>query len=189
MPKREIEFEMFQWLETKLAGNGLAQAALEQKDGRTLFRLAMESCVGLYETEGNNNGPMIRLIQKTIGEASREPWCMSLVQTCIAYAEEKVRLTSPVFVTEHCMTCWRETPYEHRVKKNPLPGAITIWRSGKSDAGHTGVLIESQWNSHFLSVEGNTGSDGGRDGDGVYFKRRNFFGDGSLNRIGWIKPF
>lgn len=186
---REIEFELFQWFEEKLKNNGLAKYAAKEKDARLLFGLAMESLVGTYEAGGNNDGPMVKLLQKTIGGASREPWCMSTVQSCLAYAEEKTGIKSPIFSTEHCMTCWRQTPVVQRVKTSPLKYAIVIWRHGDTDSGHTGVLVETDKRQWFKTVEGNTGSDGSRDGDGVYYKKRDWIRNGNLIKVGFLRPF
>lgn len=185
---RQIELELFDWIDDKLAKNGLAQHAMLVKDGRFVFGCAMESCVGIYEIGGNNNGPMVRLIQKTIGEANREPWCMGLVQSCIAYTEKKLGITSAVFPSEHCMTVWRNTPIEWRVKVSPLRGAVVIWNREGTDQGHTGMVLEHN-QLQMTTIEGNTGSNGSRDGDGVYRKRRSKIRDGELKVIGWLKPF
>ena len=186
---RSIESELFYWFDEKLKGNGMAQQAVKEKDARLIFGLAMESLVGTYEVGGNNTGPMVKLLQKTIGEASREPWCMSTVQSCLAYAEEKTGIKSPVYASEHCMTTWRQTPVIQRVKQSPLKYAIVIWRNGDTDSGHTGVVVESDHRQWFRSVEGNTGSDGSRDGDGVYYKKRDWIRNGNLIKVGFLKPF
>ena len=51
------------------------------------------------------------------------------------------------------------------------------------------MVVEAINGSHFLTVEGNTGDSGGREGDGVYHKNRNWYADGDLRRICWLKPF
>jgi hypothetical protein len=186
---RTIEPEMIKWLDDRLKDNGLVWQAMVDANPRLVFRCAMEACVGIRESAGNNMGPMVKLLQRTIGEAVKEPWCMSLVQTCLAYAERKCGVLSRIYPTEHCMTCWRETPGMSRVKNIPLPGAIIIWRNGSSDAGHTGMVVEAVRGNYLLTVEGNTGADGSRDGDGVYHKKRDWYADGSLKRIGFLKPF
>lgn len=114
---RQIEKKMVDWLDTKLIGNGLAQRAISDKDARLLFRLAAEACVGIKESGGNNKGPMVELIQETIDGADREPWCMSFVQTCLAYAEKKTGIKSPIAAGEHCLSVWTSTPKSARVKK------------------------------------------------------------------------
>lgn len=186
---REIEQELVNFYDARLWPNGLAQQARISKDARLIFGLTMESSVGIVEQGGNNDGPEVRLFQKTIGGAGREPWCMGLVQSALAYAELLTGVKSPIFATEHCMTCWRETPVIQRVKTSPLKYAIVIWKQEGSDSGHTGVVIETDKRQWFRSVEGNTGSDGSRDGDGVYYKHRDWIRTGSLVRVGFLKPF
>lgn len=184
---RNIEKKLVDWIDKKLAGNGLAQKAIEDKDARTLFRLAAESCVGIRETS-HNAGPMVELIQETVGGADKEPWCMSFVQSCLAYAEKKTGIKSPIFESEHCLTVWAKTPKKMRVKEVPLPGAIIIWQHGSSQAGHTGVMLE--WNkTKFNSVEGNTGDENMREGDGVYYRIRNAKANGRMKVVGFLKPF
>lgn len=187
--KRKIEEELVRWIDLKLQLNGLAQKAIEDKDARLLFGLAAESMVGIYEQGGNNNGPMVRLIQQTIGSADREPWCCSFVQSCLAYAELKTGKESHVAHTEHVMTMWNQTPKILRVKVRPLKYAIVCWNYEGTASGHTGVVLESFYQKWFRTIEGNTGADGGRDGDGIYYKKRNWYRDGKLVRVGFLKPF
>jgi hypothetical protein len=184
---REIEKDMVRWLDEKLVENGLAQLAIKNKDARTLFRLAAECCVGIKESS-HNAGPMVELIQKTVGGADKEPWCMGFVQTCLAYAEKKTGIKSPVAVSEHCLTVWNNTPKNMRVKNIPAPGAIIIWRHGTTQAGHTGLVLGWQ-SSKMDTVEGNTGSGNMREGDGVYFKNRSTTANGKMKVVGFLKPF
>jgi len=183
---RSIEKKMVEFLDSKLASNGLAGAAIKAKDARTVFRLAAEACVGIKETS-HNAGAMVELIQETVGSAVKEPWCASFVQTCLAYAEKKTGIKSPIYPSEHCLTMWRNSPKSSRVKIAPLPGAIIIWQHGSSEAGHTGLVLE--YGSRSMStVEGNTGSDM-REGDGVYFKTRSKTANGRMKVVGFLKPF
>ncbi len=186
MTERSIEQPMVNYLDAKLAANGLAQHAIDIKDARLVYGLAMESCVGIHEVGGNNSGPMVELIQKTIGGAVQEPWCMALNQTCLAYAELKTGIKSPVFASEHCQTVWEMTDREQRVKSSPLKYALVIWGLDGSSSGHTGVVIESHHGQWFKSVEGNTTGDGP---DGVYYKKRDWIRSGSLRVLGFLKPF
>lgn len=185
---------MVRYLDAKLYGNGLFDHALKEKDARTIFRLAMQSCVGIRELGGNNRGPMVELIQKTVGDANLEAWCMSAVQTCLAYAELKSGKRSPIEASEHCLTVWSKTPKEQRVKTFPLAGAIVIWRHGDTSSGHTGCL-ESTDGEVMFTYEGNTesglSSSGKveREGGGFYYCKRNFKGNGDMRVVGFLKPF
>lgn len=190
---RKIEQKMIDFIDQKLAGNGAAQEAILKRDARAIFIYACEACVGIREVGGNNKGPMVELIQETIGRAEREAWCMAFIQTCLAYAENKSGQISPIAASEHCMTVWRSTPPKQRVKTFPLPGAIIIWKKGSTDSGHTGAVSEWRGQS-FEAIEGNTeqGILGGkveRDGGGVYMTERKATGTGMMKVVGFLKPF
>lgn len=191
---RQIKPKMVAFIDSKLVGNGAAQHAIAVKDARSLMIYAAEACVGIREATNNNDGPMVELIQSTVGDASGEAWCMAFVQTCIAYAELKTGVKSPLMATEHCLTLWRNTPEGQRVKMIPAPGAIIIWQHGTSDRGHTGFMTE--WLKPLMeTVEGNTTSgvrtDGSieREGGGVYINKRNVIQNGLMRVVGFIKPF
>ena len=191
---RQIEPAMVAYLDGKLAANGLAQDAVARKDARLLFRLALEACVGIREKTGNNDGTMVELIQETLGGADGESWCMSFIQTGLAYAEAKTGVRSPIHGSEHCMTVWNETTISQRVAASPLPGAIVIWRKGTTSSGHTGALVTAPSAGWFRAVEGNTegGVRGGavvREGGGVYLTERSTRGTGNMKIVGYLKPF
>lgn len=194
MTKRTIETKMVEFLDKKLKGNGLYEKALAEKDARTIMRLAAQVCVGIREQGGNNRGPMVKLIQETIGSAVDEAWCMSFVQTMIAYAELKTGKKSPIAVSEGCAQVWTRTDKKQRVKKLPLPGAVIYWKNSKTGGGHTGI-VEATDGVNFYAFEGNTtgGLDPSgkieRDGGGVYHTLRSHKGNGSMKLIGFLKPF
>jgi len=184
---RQIEKKLVLWLDEKLKTNGLAQKSIENKDARTLFRLAAEACVGIKETSPNG-GPMVELFQETIGSAVKESWCASFAQSCLAYAEKKTGIKSPVYPSELCSEIWAKTPKSQRVKKIPAPGAITIWQRGNTIYGHTGLMIEFI-GTKFVSLEGNTSDSNMSNGDCVAIKTRSSKATGNLKVLGWIKPF
>lgn len=194
MSKRQIEPAMVKFIDAKLASNGLAQKAIEDKDARLLFSLAAQACVGIREQGGNNRGPMVVLIQETVGGASREAWCMAFVQTMIAYVETRLGVVSPIAVGEHCMSVWRQTPKSQRVKTTPAKGAICIWNYPPGQNGHTGVVLEYGTKEMQL-IEGNTESgltSKGtieRDGGGVYHTKRSTKSSKKMVIVGFLKPF
>jgi hypothetical protein len=191
---RQIEPKMVAFLDEKLKSNGLAQHAIEAKDARLLATEAAKVCVGIREKTGNNDGPMVELIQETIGGHDHEAWCQSFVQTCIAYAELKTGIKSPLVAGEHCLSVWEDTPHAQRVKMNPLPGALCIWRHGNSSNGHTGIVLGADEETMHL-VEGNTTAgqtpEGKvvREGGGVYYTVRSRKGSGDMHVVGFLRPF
>lgn len=192
---RKIQDEMFQYIDAKLVMTDAGKKAIADKNARELFALALECCVGIREEGGNNKGKLVELIQKTIGDAERESWCMSFQQTGIAYVERKLGIVSKYPVSEHCLTCWQDAPAELRVHISPLRGAIVIWQHGKTSNGHTGMVRQPPIGDSFNAVEGNT--EGGfaangaieRDGGGVYYTHRSTNGNGDMRVKGYLKPF
>lgn len=170
------------------------QTAVKARDARAILFLAAQCSEGVREKGGNNKGYEVELFQDTLGGVSSEAWCMSFVQSCIAFAEYVTGIKSPVAGSEHCMTVWNKTPVAQRVNSIPLKGAIVIWRHGTSTSGHTGV-VESCDGKTFTAYEGNT--EGGfsqsgavvRDGGGCYHTKRDFKATGSMKVVGFIKPF
>ncbi|MEI6223084.1 MAG: CHAP domain-containing protein [bacterium] len=191
---RNIESKLVAYIDGKLAENGLAQEAIKNKDARLLLICAAHACVGIREKGGNNQGPLVELIQETVGGHSGERWCLSFVQTLIAYSEVKLGITSRFPVGEHCMTAWNQANDDLRVKFQPLPGAVIIWRHGTTSSGHTGIFLESD-GGQMRCIEGNTESgvngDGSieSDGGGVYLTKRSMKQDGNMRVVGFLKPF
>lgn len=191
--KREILPEMAAWLDNKLRENGLAKLALVNKDPRTLMRLAAQACVGIRE-EGENTGPLVSMLQDTVGGPDPWAWCMSFVQTCVAYAEDRTEVESLLPASEHCMTVWMRAPNKIRTRFKPLPGAIPIWNKRGTLNGHTGIL-DCNDVKDFYTFEGNTskGVDHAgelvREGDGVYYCKRRLGPSASMVLKGFLKPF
>lgn len=171
------------------------RTALAARDARTLFILAMKSFIGIREVGGDNRGRAVELLQMTVGDAEREAWCMSTIQSALAFVEQLLGIVSPIAVSEHCLTVWRQTPAVQRVKRAPLPGAICIWRHGTSQSGHTGATISRYVNRVGRLVEGNTSGGVGptgeiiRNGGGCYETRRSQDGAGTMRVVGFLKPF
>ena len=191
---RNLQAGMAAFLDAKLENNGLAQHAIQERDARTVFRLALESCVGIREATGNNDDPIVEMIQRTIGNAEHESWCMGFIQTGLAYAELRTGLVSPIVASEHCMTVWNDTKPSQRVKFAPLPGSIVIWRHGAGPSGHTGCVVNPPSEGWFNAVEGNTegGLNGAvvvREGGGVYYPRRKIHGSATMQIMGYLRPF
>lgn len=193
---REIEDVMFNYLDALLEFNGFAQMAIKTNNPRALLVEAAKVCVGIREETGKNDGPMVELLQKTIGDADGESWCMSFVQTCIAYVERKMNVTSPIAASEHCLTVWNTTPKKCRVVHRPLPGAVIIWKHGSGPAGHTGIVLDYGIHGDtFDAIEGNTESGISesdeivREGGGVYATRRGKRGSFTMRIVGFLKPF
>lgn len=196
---RKLDPLMLEFFDKNLEGNGLAQHAIKTKDARTLMTEAAKVCVGIKEKTGKNDGPLVEAIQRTCGGSRGQAWCMYFVQACIAYAELKTGLKSPITSSGHCLTVWNKSPKEQRVKAHPLPGAIAIWRHGNTTSGHTEIVLGAD-DKIMKNVGGNTsGADKSgkvtREGNGVYFTTRDMQGfpdvktKSNMRLLGFLKPF
>lgn len=192
---RKLQDDLYKYIRNRVAFLGAYKEAVDSKDARSLVIIAAQALVGVHEVGGNNRGPIVELIQKTVdGVAGGEAWCMAMAQSCIAFAEVTTGIKSPIVSSEGCLYTFNKTPIEQRVRKIPLPGAIVIWQHGNTAQGHTGIVTASD-GEIVETVEGNTDSgigDNGsivRDGGGVYRNRRPFLGVGNMHLVGFLKPF
>lgn len=196
MAERKIESKLVDYIDKKLEGNLAFQNAIEERDARRVMIFASEALLGVREATGRNDGPMVKLIQETVGGASGEAWCLAFVQSCIAYAEVKTGLKSPIVATEHCWTAWHNTPKAQRVKTRPSRGVIAIWNYPPTKNGHTGIVDEYEHKlGKMMTLEGNTMSgikkDGTieRDGGGSYRCERSTSGNKKMELLGFLRPF
>ena len=196
---RKINPDAIALLDRLLVGNALAQDCIEKKRARQLFLEVAKACIGIKEVS-QNQGVEVELFQKTVGLSKGDSWCMAFMQTCIAYAEVKIGIVSPIFAAGGCVNVWQKTSPDCRVKVLPLGGAIAIWQHTHDPVhGHTGMVLDCDGTS-FHAIEGNTsaGSDNlnnavGQTGDGVRFTHRRYdlFNpqNGDMQLLGCLKPF
>ena len=183
---RKIVPEAFSLIEEKVPQHIL--------DPKTLLSEVAKSLVGIKESTGNNDGPEVETLQRTVGDSHNEAWCMSLVQTCLAYVEATLDKRSHVYPSEWCKVVWDKTPVTERIFV-PENGDIVIWRNS-SGSGHTGIIVDIKKGDYwFTTVEGNTSAgvdkDGNivREGEGCYLKKRSFFGSNKMQLIGFLRSF
>lgn len=200
MGKRNIQPAMVAYLDQKLATNDLAQHAIKTHDARLLLVETAKACVGIKEKTGKNDGVLVELIQKTVAGSRGQPWCMYLVQTCLAYVELKLGVKSPIYASGSCKSVWDKTANSQQVRLLPLPGAIAIWRHGKGPAGHTEITLGADEYT-VICIGGNTsGTDSPgsvtREGNGVFYTRRSMQGFprnhpslAAMKLVGFLKPF
>lgn len=88
--------------------------------------------------------------------------------------------------------------YKTSINQNLKPGDLVVWASYKNNMpnkkgiwtlGHIGIVTKVA-QLFFLSMEGNTNSQGGREGIEVAEKKReyNFYNENGLRLLGFIKP-
>lgn len=80
-------------------------------------------------------------------------------------------------------------PTNFQTGLKPKAGALAVWRYGNGWQGHIGVVIEVRADGSFKTIEGNTNSEGGREGIEVAVKTRKVgepFKAKGLNLIGFV---
>lgn len=197
---RQISDRFFNEFESRLQANNQAKNCMLSNDPRGLLIECARAMIDVVEDEGQDNrGQLINLMHQVGGSSPGEPWCMSFVQSCVAYVERKLSVKSPLQHSPGCMNVWNRTDAKQRTKTYPLGGAIVIWQSMKdSGKGHTGVVIDCDGNS-MHSIEGNAAPskhiyDGiEREGDGVFLNARPWdlynADRRGLKLLGAIRPF
>lgn len=173
--------------------------AIERRKGARLVVMALQVLEGVREfPKDSNRGDMVELLQETIGRAEREPWCMALVQSGVAYAEKKTGIVSKLPFSEHCLTVWNQSPVTSRISAltSVKAGDIAIWNYPPGSAGHTGVVRLISSNRQTIELtEGNTTQglrpDGSieREGGGVYRTKRSTTFSGPMKLVGFIRAF
>jgi len=118
--------------------------------------------LGVREATGNNDGKRVEEYLAVTGLKKGQPWCASFVSWVFA----KVGHTQP-------RTAWSPSLFVKKVKTRAIKPAniLGIWFPDLKRIAHVG-LVEKQQGDWVISIEGNTNVPGGREGDGVYRKRR-----------------
>lgn len=135
---------------------------------RTAVAATYTAQIGVMETDGANDGPEIREYLKTTNVSFSAPWCAAFVSYCYTVND-----------VDNPRSAWSPS-YFHSSKlvnlkySQPLRADVFgVWYNNLGRIAHIGFI--DQWpreGDYFISVEGNTNDNGGREGNGVYKKRR-----------------
>ena len=137
---------------------------------------------GKKEIPGNNGfvDPVFDRMMRMVGFTNSWAWCSLFAQLCwLEEPYEKKAFLMPVIWD--CFTPNAVKTYENfknddtghfEVSNKPTEGAVVIWEkrvNGEPDKtgiwtkGHAGIVLEHS-SSGFISMEGNTNAQGGREG-------------------------
>lgn len=142
--------------------------------------------VGVREV-GTNGGAAVRAFQSmTWMEPGPWPWCAAFV--CWVYAGAAVGddafLIRPDTPRAYGFESWGRKHAELIREPDALAiGDIVCFRFS-----HVGIVVEPCCPESVWTVEGNTDSTGGRNGDGVYMRRRNIHSIRSAIRLHESNP-
>jgi hypothetical protein len=152
-----------------------------------------DSQVGVRE-RGRNNGESVA---KYLAECGLEPghaWCAAFVRWCLTGALVGINRMGygfPVGVRASRVREWayRASNRLHagmELVSTPDRGDLFYWLN-KDGTGHIGIVISKPVLGVFRTIEGNTDSDGTREGDGVYKRTRTILGLKRRYKHGFIR--
>lgn len=107
---------------------------------------------------GSNWGTPVKDYLKSVGINFPASWCMAFVYWCF---EQNSNKDNPLVKTGGVLHAWNTEEKIHRVVE-PQAGDIFIMDFGKG-LGHTGI-VESVDGKYVHTIEGNSNSDGSRNG-------------------------
>lgn len=165
------------------------------------FENDLEALMAKYEgsKETRNNAAwtkhtdkLLKYMQQVSGWGPGAAYCAACIGGAIIATLEKHGETQAIALfrkhyTAHCMTNLRRAKALGVLSSKPAPFAIMLFQKGTSEQGHAAMVKRDVWKgSSVLTMEGNTGATGGREGDGFYSKTRINGANGTLNVRGYI---
>ncbi|GAA4275945.1 hypothetical protein GCM10022259_06690 [Aquimarina mytili] len=129
-----------------------------------------DSQVGVRETGGDNQGAHVAMYLASVGLDPGYAWCAAFVSWC--YQNAGVNAPVSGWVPSYALMSNRIYERGKFLKKKPQTGDVfMIWYPNLNRPAHIGFV--DQWGATWITtVEGNTNTNGSREGDGVYRKRR-----------------
>lgn len=128
------------------------------------------------------------------GYKNREPYCAAFVCWVCAEAERRGAGVGPVpnsAAVRHIVAWSRKLGKgaivfsRHSKIYVPEPGDLVWFEFGGSTPNHIGFVAGRRNDQQILTIEGNTGKQGSRDGDGVYEKHRSLNLCAGFIRLAW----
>ena len=124
----------------------------------------MEKYYGEKEVPAaSNKGKNITRFLKDAGLGSPAPWCMAFVYSNFKEFTEGIGQKNYLKKTASCLNQWSATPKDCQIlaslaAKNPaLVKAGQVFIKTRDGGGHTGIVLKRDGDSHFYSIDGNSG--------------------------------
>jgi hypothetical protein len=122
------------------------------------------------EIGGQNKGPWVRLYMNG-HEGAEWPWCAGFASYMLRQAAKTLNVSLPIKSSFSCDELAAQAeqrriflPEARAVNKKIItPGSLFLVRKTTEDWVHTGIVLKAAQNV-FLTIEGNTNDDGGREG-------------------------
>lgn len=185
---RKLEPDLISAMRASVADSEDYQFAKKQGLWRPAITHVAAPWVGVKELNNDNRGAYIDMVGLTVDRKHKgEAYCMSWVQTIIAFIELELKMVSPLKSTEGCLDLWNSTPPAMKTTRYPLPGYIAIWQHGTSKAGHAAIVISVK-DAYFKTIEANSYGPDGKT-QGIFYQERLFNDSSNMKLKGFISPF
>lgn len=135
----------------------------------------LNSQLHVREATGNNDGIEVEKYLSFVGQKQGASWCAAFVSynlhaVGISTPPNPQTAWSPSFAYNYVI--WSTKLEKEHKSKEPQPGdCFTIYSSELRRVGHVGFIVGEQSN-YFITIEGNTGLNGSREGSGVHKYKR-----------------
>lgn len=135
--------------------------------------------LGVVEAGGDNRGKEVEAFLREAEVEVPAPWCAAFVNWCARQAADLQGVESPLEAVP--LQAFVQSYFDHGKENgwliNPKwvgPGDLfVLYYPTLKRYGHIGFVYDMHDpQGYFMTVEGNTNAAGGREGDGVYRKRR-----------------
>jgi hypothetical protein len=142
----------------------------ENLELRNKLIVSIESQLNVRETTPNR-GPMVDKYLKEVGADYGNPWCGAFVgYNLTAYKIKNPNSAWSPNYAKPIDIIWKA---KRKNNKTPLAGdVVTYYYPNLGRVGHVGFFVKLDKDGYFITIEGNTNGSGGREGDGVYKKKR-----------------
>jgi hypothetical protein len=150
--------------------------------------------IGMKEGAGNKfdeNSILGQVLHKA-GQKDGEAWCCYFAEAvfCEAFPEKNQELRK-LFSASTVQTYKNFVEAGYDVHTSPKAGDLIIWQKYKAGEkqwqGHAGIVQSVNTDGSYFTIEGNTNSEGSREGDSVQQKlRKTVFKQDGLNVMGFI---
>jgi cell wall-associated NlpC family hydrolase len=163
---------------------------------RTIFVEIAKSQLAVRETSRNQGHGIEKYWMDTNypnGYQNREPYCAAFVCWVVAEAIRRGFKVGPAprDASVRNLVAWARRDGNGALvfspsssKYTPQPGDLVYWAFGGSTPNHIGI-VETVRGKTINTIEANTDSSGGREGDGVYLRSRSVSGAAGYIRLAW----
>lgn len=151
--------------------------------------------LGMKENPGNkfDDSTILGQALHKAGQKDGEAWCAYFCEAvfCEAYPDRNTELRQ-LFSASAVQTFKNFKEASHLINELPMSGNLVVWQKYKEGKetwqGHIAIIDSVNNDGSFYTIEGNTNSEGSREGDSVQRKLRKMIKtDNGLNIIGFIQ--